>query len=102
MSAYASFRQIKATRKPHSCEACAKQIEVGSPAQYWAGDCDGDFYSCYWHVECRTAEVAINEEYGAWGDEYSSIRSYLDDEPTYIGWLIEKYPIVADRMGLRA
>ena len=98
MSAYSSFRSIKSTRKVHQCESCGKPIKIGSPAEYWAGNCDGDFYSCHWHVECRAAEVAINDLNDAWGDEYCGIDFYME-EPSNRAWLIESHPIVAERMG---
>jgi hypothetical protein len=96
---YYSTRNIKATRKVHTCDGCNKHIEVGSPAFYWAGDCDGEFYSAHYHVECRDAEVAWNEMRGTWGDEYDGL-SAITEEPQDVEWLAAEHPIVAERMGL--
>jgi hypothetical protein len=96
---YWTHRNIKATRKTHTCEGCGKKIPAGSSAYYWAGDCDGDFYSCYYHDDCRAAEVSWNEAREAWGDEYDSLCA-VRDEPEDVAWLVENHPEVAARMGL--
>jgi hypothetical protein len=99
MSAYYSHRTIKATRKPHQCEGCGKIIEAGAPAFYWAGDCDGDFYSAHYHLDCREAEVVWNSIRDTWGDEYDSLCA-IHEEPEDVAWLVEEFPAVAARMGL--
>jgi hypothetical protein len=96
---YCSIRTIKKTRKIHCCEACGKKIDAGSSAYYWAGDCDGMFYACRYHVECRDAEVEFNEKNDCWGDEYTGFEE-IRDKPEDVEWLIEAFPVVASRIGL--
>lgn len=96
---YWSHRHIKATRKQQSCDGCGHTIAIGSPAFYWAGDSDGEFYSAYYHEDCRAAETAWNEVRGTWGDEYDAL-SAITEEPEDVDWLIEHHPAVAARMGL--
>lgn len=89
---------VKAVRKPRQCLGCRKIIKVGQPATDCAGQHEGDFWSGSFHPDCRDAEVALNELhrihlYGEW-NALSEIE--WDDWP----WLIEKFPTVAERMGI--
>lgn len=95
---YYSHRNVKATRKQQTCEGCSHEIPVGWPALYWAGDCDGEFYACYYHEDCRLAEIAWNTSRDTWGDEYDCL-SAIGEEPEDVVWLIENHPSVAARMG---
>lgn len=96
---YASTRNIKATRKPHRCDGCGKQIETGSPAFYWAGDCDGEFYSAHYHTECRALECAWNDLLDYSGDEFTALPTLISDiEPDDRIWIEVEWPIVAARI----
>lgn len=97
---YCSHRDIKSTRKEHCCDGCGQMIPIGSPAYYWAGDCEGEFYSCYYHSECRAAEIAWNDLQDLWGDEYTAL-CVIREEAEDCAWLVKNYPIVANRMGIQ-
>lgn len=45
-------QEIKKTRKPHLCYFCASTITAGSPAVYFTGVVEGDFYADYNHKDC--------------------------------------------------
>lgn len=95
-----SPRSIKATRKQHRCEGCGKFIEAAGPAWYFSALEDGDFYAGYYHVECRDAEVALNDLKGNHGGEDWMPLYLVRDEPDDRDWLIEAHPAVAARMRL--
>lgn len=48
-------KYISKTRKPHSCEWCGTQVEVGSEAWYRFYELDGDTHSAWKHPECARA-----------------------------------------------
>ncbi len=89
---------VKATRKRHVCESCNQAIPIGRAATKWVGITDGQFYACYFHPECRVAEVAWNRMMRLGWDEWCNLANDLeiDDWP----WLLEEYPVVALRLGL--
>lgn len=90
---------VKAVRKRHRCEGCHKHIEIGEPAQRWAGMSDGVFFTTIYHPDCREAEVRLNDIAG-WsgdGDDWCVLDDAdRDDWP----WLIEEFPAVAVRLGI--
>lgn len=97
---FRSERNVKAVRKRHRCDGCNSDIEVGDPAVRWAGMTDGDFGSLIFHVECREAEIALNRllEVG-WYDDWCGLQDIDgEDRP----WLIDTFPVVAQRMGFSA
>ncbi|MBB3453941.1 hypothetical protein FHT86_002197 [Rhizobium sp. BK313] len=92
-------RTVKAIRKPHECEQCGRQIDVGSPAEYGAGKYDGYFYARYQHIECRAAGMAYAEATGLWGEDFTWFQHADSDQRDDIGeWLLEHHPIVAERI----
>jgi hypothetical protein len=96
-----SGRTIKAIRKPHECEHCGRQIEVGSPAEYGSGKYDGYFYTHYQHIECREAGIAYAKETGLWGEEFTWFQHADSDMRADFGpWLLEHHPIVAERLNI--
>lgn len=97
---FATERVVKAVRKRHRCDGCRQHIEVGQPANRWAGMSDGEFAAVIYHPECREAEVALNDILGSHGAEEWCVLSDIEDEDR--PWLIEEFPIVAQRMGLAA
>ena len=100
MSEFCNNRSIKAARADHRCEACGGVIPVGGPAKYFAGKYDGIFYDCYYHVECRAAEIALNDCHDTYGDDWIAL-SMIRDEPEDVVWLIAEHPLVAARMGFK-
>jgi hypothetical protein len=91
---YYSTRNIKQTRKNHRCFGCGQTIQSGQPAFYWAGDCDGEFFDAYYHVECRALEIAWNDLQDTWGDEFSSLEMlWSDREPEDEIWLEVEHPV---------
>jgi hypothetical protein len=93
---FLSERSIKAVRKAQHCESCGKEIAVGSSANYWTGKFEGEFYTCYFHLDCREAEIAFNRHVGAGWDEWISLHT-IDDEDDWF-WLQENYPAILARI----
>lgn len=106
------FRDVKATRKEHRCESCERPIPFGSPAKYWAGLIEGDFYALYQHVDCREAEVAWNDHAEFAWDEHCPLwllwddgrdPGFFDDDVTdFHPTLQERWPEVYARLEARA
>lgn len=94
--AFFSDREIKATRKRHRCGACDQPIEAGMSALYYAGMCDGEFSTAYFHVDCRAAEIAFNSKIGMFWDEWVRLADIDEDEDW--NWLAEKHPAVFARI----
>ena len=92
-------KPIKAVRKSRQCMGCRKQIEIGASALECAGHWEGDFWSGTYHAECRKAECAYNDLVGQTGDEWCALGE-MDSEDW--GWLIETFPVVAERMAITA
>lgn len=91
---------VKAVRKRHVCDGCGRHIDIGQPAQRWAGLTDGDFGTAIYHLDCRAAETALNDMHGThYADEWVGLV-VIDDEDW--PWLAETYPAVAERMGITA
>lgn len=101
MAEFFSERTIKSTRKPHHCFGCNGVIPTGMSARYYAMKDDGQFFDAHYHVECRAAEIALNEKNNTWGYEYSSLCLIHDGDEADddLDWLREQWPIVADRIG---
>lgn len=96
---FATETNVKAVRKRHRCDGCGKRIEIGSPAVRWAGMTDGDFGAAIYHPDCRLAEIKLNDLLETqWGDEWAAL-SEIDEEDW--PWLIETFPAVAARMGIK-
>lgn len=96
-------RAIKATRKSHTCECCEQRIDAGSPAIYWAGKVEGEFYTSHNHVDCREAEAAWNDEAGYCWDEGTPLWLLADDwanldAPNYLPKIAERWPAVHARL----
>lgn len=90
-------RAVKATRKSHTCCACSHEIQIGSEAEYFAGVFEGSFGAGYYHMDCREAEIALNDLHDFWGDEFCDLTSLLDEDEDK-AWLRERFPAVADRI----
>lgn len=98
---FSSETLVKAVRKRHICNGCLRHIEAGQSAMRWAGMTDGEFGTCIYHLDCREAELAYNNDLleCQWGDDWYPIHDIdSDDWP----WLIEAHPTVAARMGITA
>lgn len=96
---FSGERAVKAIRKRHVCDGCGNYIEIGDSALRWAGMIDGDFGTAIYHLDCRTAEVAYNQDIlgYVWGDDWRCLSEIdKDDWP----WLIDAHPTVAKRMGI--
>lgn len=95
---FVTEKTVKAVRKRHLCAACDKYIEVGEPAVNWSGTTDGDFSSCYYHVECRAAELAYNRRVsGTWfpDDEWWPLHEAEQEE---YRWLKANHSVAYRRM----
>lgn len=92
-----SEQSIKSIRKARPCAGCCSLLEVGTPAVRCAGKQD-DFWSATYHRECREAEIKLNDLHGIRaGDDWFPLSDIdWEDYP----WLIESFPIVADRMNI--
>lgn len=90
---------IKAVRKPRQCNGCGHKVEVGSPALDYAGHADGDFWSATYHVDCRKAEVDLNDLHGtSYVGEWMNLSADMEWEDW--PWLVDNFPAVAERMGI--
>ena len=76
-------------------------IAAGSVALDISGKQWGDdFWSQTFHPECRTAEVELNKLHDTrYSDDWAAL-SDIDWEDW--GWLLESFPIVAERMRITA
>lgn len=94
-----SEKIVKSVRKQHRCDGCGTLIKVGEPAWRWSGISDGDFGTCIYHPDCRTAEVAYNSRVGTnTYDEWCGVRdAFYEDEDGTRDWLREHYAVVAAR-----
>jgi hypothetical protein len=100
MTDFHSSRTIKATRRNHSCDQCGKTIFQGCPAEYGSGKYDGNIYSVYTHVECHAAAVEYAKINGLYGEDWPWFQHMEDSEHEHHAWLLEKHPIVADRLNI--
>lgn len=98
MSEFFNHCNVKATRKEHRCTACSKSIPIGSSTFYFSQKYDGLFYAGHYHLECRAAEIALNDLHGLSGEEWIALDSIDEDEDR--DWLRDKHPLVAERLGL--
>ena len=55
-------KQIKHTRKLHTCDWCNEIIQINESTTKCQGVFDGKFYSSYFHPECIVAGRTINQE----------------------------------------
>jgi hypothetical protein len=92
---------VKAVRKRHRCDGCLTFIDIGQPAERWAGMTDGEFGTAIYHPECRAAETAYNCDIldVHSGDDWTPLNEIEDESRP---WLIEDHPVVAARMGIVA
>lgn len=63
-------------------------------ALYCSGKQD-DFWSAYYHQDCREAEIEMNNLIGSYGDEWTSVGDA--DDMDMNEWLEEAYPNVYNR-----
>ena len=101
MTDFGNFSVIKKTRKDHHCQCCDKAIVAGSAdVVHWAGKWDGEFASVHYHSECRAAEIAWNNEFDLWGDDFWNLYLLAQEEEfsSYLLTVREKWPAVADRL----
>ncbi len=90
-------RQIKSVRKARHCEGCGRMIMAGDTALDLAGHYEGDFWNATYHIECRKAEIALNDLHDVYPGEWINLSEIeWDDWP----WLLEDHPVVAERMGV--
>ncbi len=96
MGGFIQERHVKAFRKRHVCQGCDKWIEPGEPGKAWVGVVDGQFSHVNYHVECREAEVELNnlEDYRHY-DDWS--RLCETDSENY-AWLKNEHPVAYMRM----
>ena len=97
MNEFFSDRHVKKTKKQHPCIACGEAIPQSSAALYFATKWEGEFYTGYYHIECKEAEIALNDLHGLHGlhDEWMNLT---DIESEDYAWLRDKYPVVAARI----
>lgn len=92
-----SEQPIKRIRKARPCDGCGSTMEVGTEALRCVGKQD-DFWSATYHPECREAEIKLNDLHDVRvGDDWMPLSDI--DWEEYL-WLIESFPVVADRMNI--
>lgn len=100
MSTFLSEREHTA-RKRHCCDECTTMIAVGEryAAQAYV---DGEFRVYKAHVECREAQIEYLDLCGiGYDDDPSNLCNGLDTREDR-EWILEKHPIVAERLGIKA
>ena len=76
-----NHKDIKKTRKNHSCCWCETRIESGSCCHYFSGTDGGDFSTGYMHHECNHAfDIVADMEGGFVEFDCASTRGRTDDE----------------------
>lgn len=94
-----SERTVKG-RKAHRCDACGQMIAQGEPGRYMAGKWEGDFWTSRNHLECRAAEIALNNLHGlSGGDEWLFLNDL--DEVDDMDWLRANHPVAWERVEKR-
>ena len=96
-----SSKDIKSVRKAHVCEQCNTKIEVGQPAHYCFGIYEGEPYGLYTHHECKDAAREYAELNDMWFEDYPWFKHMDDSEYGHHGWLLEKHPVVAERLNIQ-
>lgn len=95
-------REIKKTRKPHKCFFCGGRIETGSPAVYFSGVYDGEFYDGHFDKTCDEIYKYLNKFYRDGLDEGlepNSISEWMDgvtdcnakNNREFLHWLKDKH-----------
>lgn len=97
-----SSKHIKAVRKPHCCEQCNTMITIGEPAHYDFGIWEGEPFGTYTHIECAAAANEYAEMNDLWFEDYPWFQFMDDSEHYHHAWLLEKHPVVADRLNVKA
>ncbi len=95
-------KEIKAVRKAHVCEQCNTMIEVGQPASYSFGIWEGEPCSVYTHPECTVAARQYAEINDLWFEDYPWFQYMDNSEHEHHPWLLEKHPVVAERLKIKA
>lgn len=91
--------KIVKVRKPRHCDGCGALLNKGDQALTYSGRFQGDFGSFSHHIECRQAEIALNNLADRNSDEWYALREIEADE---WDWLLEDWPVVAARMNVTA
>ena len=88
-------------QKARTCDQCLQLIQIGQRYRKQVYS-DGGLQTYWCHEDCDKAAayyVEIADIRPAWGDDYPIL--YCDIEPDDYGWLMEKFPMVADRFGIQ-
>lgn len=87
-------------RKRHVCNECRRFIEPGEVYRRQVY-IDGDFHTYKAHVECYRACLDYNAIIGStYDDEMYPLDECLNEKEDR-DWLKEKFPNVAERMGIK-
>ena len=102
MSDFHSSEKRRAA-KAHICAHCRKSIDPG--VLHWASAQvhEGDFHAYREHFECKAAWATLN--FDLRGMDRSEGAPFLfddDNEEDDRLWMIEAYPVVAERLGWSA
>lgn len=102
MSDFYSCAKVRAA-KQHRCEQCRKPIEVGTMHWKSAQVHDGEFGGYREHFECRAAWSTLNYDIRDI-PRYEGAPFLCDDEhdPDDRPWMVEQFPVVAERLGWTA
>jgi len=55
-------KDIKATKKEHTCMVCDRKIPIGQPAYNIAGKYEGEMQTDYTCMFCRNHEIGFNDD----------------------------------------
>ena len=93
-----SERTEPVARKPHRCDDCGKPIEAGQKYSRLRGKWEGEFTTHLSHMDCRDACYRLCQLHGLWQDEGVILADVEEDD-----WplLLEEFPAVAERLGIK-
>jgi hypothetical protein len=85
--------------REHKCETCGKVIAKGARHFSSVGKAEGHFMAYREHAECRAAWLDMRDFMGL---DYDDALVLSDmDEPSDRAALLERHPIVAERLGIK-
>jgi len=86
--------------KAHICAHCRKPIEAGTLHWHSAQVHDGQFDAYREHFECKAAWATLNFDLRGI-DSWEGAPFLIDDDHEQDDrlWMVEQFPVVADRLG---
>jgi hypothetical protein len=84
-------------RKQHQCEQCLRPILKGERYNYYRGLFEGTFFVSHDHLDCRAASIDYAHEFRCYDEDWPFFHDMSETDDG--GWMREKHPSVAARLG---